>query len=223
MPSVPSHQSAPTIPIATSRPTTKASSSPTPRLAPSEVKNVLQVGPHAVEQRPLVGAVEAGRADRRSRAARPCPRPGASRAAPANGGRSTTRPSSRAAQRRERREQAEPDAERVAAARPRLDAVDALARELRRTRRSASGSRAAPGSRPVAQHSSQITKREDPQRGGPVPEPLRVREHLRRLAAREPPGEPSPSPRPSARHGLNSRNQSPISSDRNGTATQKPT
>ena len=93
-------------------------------------------------------------------------------------------------------------------------------RASRRGRR-ASGSRAARARCARAQHSSQIAKREQPDRGrdaGRAAPGTRAAPAARRKRPAT-----QPVARPSARHGLNSRKTSPNSSDRNGMPTQKPT
>ena len=184
-------------------------------------EEVLQVGPHAVEQRPLLGAVEAGRADpdheqrdgardgrqpRRARDRRP------QHHAPvlARGGTARASRTARTRRRTRRRGATTPRRRR----RPGPRAA--------RTRRSASASPAA-----RARGRSPSTARRSRTRGSPAAAgqcPSRSGYGNASVASpRESRPATQPVARPIARHGLNSRNQSPISSDRNGTATQKPT
>ena len=156
-----------------------------PSSRPSEVKKSCSSGRTPLNSGPSLGAVEARRADpdheQRDRAgARREPRGAGDRRA------QHERPVHAAAERREHREQPEPDAERVAAPRPRLDAVDALAGELHED-----VDQHQHGERPglAAGRPAQLAdhEREDPRRGGPVAEALGVREHLAlREAVRDP-------------------------------------
>lgn len=79
-----------------------------------------------------------------------------------------------------------------------------------------------PGSWPAPQHSSQTTKAKIPAAAGQCPSRSGygsgsvASPRVSRPAAQ-------PAARPIARHGLNSRNTSPPSSETNGTPTQKPT
>ena len=219
MPSTTIAQIAQTTAIDTTRTRRRQLEPEAERGAPAH-ERLLQVADGVVEQRPLAGAVERRRADRHQQQ-RPSSRTAMCRAcADTTGGRRTTHPS-RPPEGREPGEQAEPDAERVTPARPRLDAVQAHPHEL---------------DREVDEHEhrerlrilrlrpAQLAdrEREDPGGCGPVAEPLGIRQRLRQRVTRDLARDPA-GRRPIARHGLNSRKTSPNSSEANGTPIQKPT
>ena len=120
---------------------------------------------------PPVSRSSPGRARRSCRcrssctAARRCPPPASSWRA-ASGRRTYSR--ARASQRREPREEAEVDAERVTVARPRLDAVDAIPRSWIRVE---SVSIASGWGRPVDEDELDPGEREDAHRGRPAAQP----------------------------------------------------